>query len=562
MKASAIQNNGCGFCAENDGTVDYNKKKREISDSKLSGKREDVKRILKLNADIIFEALKKRYPVQMYGVKETSLVLPRPEFHMDEDANFLANHLYLATAAHLPARPALQKGAVLICIGEPVRMKYYTDRITLLVIRAKKDFFSVFHAIQQIYDYYEQWNEKLFEVFQQDADLQKIVELSAQALGHPICVLDSSFHILASVSEVSEGEKWEFGAAGSSLAQEDLAEFLNYSEMAMDIHEPMLLKMGEVTSLAVNLFDRSGMYVGCFFMPKYGKSFSGGDLSLAAYLGTILEKSLEHNPTLLTNDQNTLRQVLRELVEECPIRPAHRAVLQALQKKSRYVCVSVHFISKYSQIPTSYICSLFDTNFPGSASFTGEEAVIAFVDLKYLYDKNGKYQDNLNARLDPMLKAMKLYAGISNDFSNLYDARMYYLQAEIAIENGQLTSAGQNGRYYFSSFVLMEMIANSTGGMPVEMYYSNGLKNLFRHDSKSSVSYFETLRIFLEENMNYTSTAELLYIHRSTLVERIARIEKELGIDLKDYNERLHLQIIIKALELREILKGDEKIPV
>ena len=93
----------------------------------------------------------------------------------------------------------------------------------------------------------------------------------------------------------------------------------------------------------------------------------------------------------------------------------------------------------------------------------------------------------------------------------------------------------------------------------MEMFYSTGLKNLFRHDEHSPVSYFETLKVFLEENMNYTSTAEVLYIHRSTLVDRINRIERELGIDLKDYNERLHLQIIMKALELREILKGSEK---
>ena len=118
---------------------------------------------------------------------------------------------------------------------------------------------------------------------------------------------------------------------------------------------------------------------------------------------------------------------------------------------------------------------------------------------------------------------------------------------------------GTSSRFYFSSFVLMEMITNSTGGMPVEMFYSNGLKNLFRHDAHSPVSYFDTLKVFLEENMNYTSTAETLYIHRSTLVDRINRIEKELGIDLKDYNERLHLQIIIKALELREILKNTGK---
>ena len=533
----------------------YNKENQQIIGYLFQERRRPS---VKLNADIIFDKLKEQYPAEMYGIKETALALSRPEFHMDDDTRFLAGHLYLATAEHLPSRPYLEKGAVLICIGEPVRMKYYTDRITLILIRARKDFFTVYHSVQKIYDYYEQWNEELFQVFQQDADIQRITELSASYMGHSVWVLDSSFHIVSVGYKNNSGHIRSLGDAGDSLAPSDLAEFLNYGEMSTDIHDPLLLNIGGNQSLAVNLFDRSGQYSGCFFMPEDGQPFLPGDTALAAYLGILLEKSLTRNPSFFSSEQNTIRQILREIIEERPIRPIHKSILQAIQMKTRYVSVSAHIISRYSQIPVSYICSLFEKNFPGSAAFSHNQSVAAFIDLKTLYDKDGKYQDNLNARLDPMLTTLKLYAGISNDFSNLYDARMHYLQAEIAVENGQLTM-GDSSRFYFSSFVLMEMITNSTGGMPVEMFYSNGLKNLFRHDAHSPVSYFDTLKVFLEENMNYTSTAETLYIHRSTLVDRISRIEKELGIDLKDYNERLHLQIIIKALELREILKKTGK---
>ena len=39
-------------------------------------------------------------------------------------------------------------------------------------------------------------------------------------------------------------------------------------------------------------------------------------------------------------------------------------------------------------------------------------------------------------------------------------------------------------------------------------------------------SYLETLKVFLEENMSYPAAAKRLYIHRSTLIDRIARIER------------------------------------
>ncbi|MBR1704015.1 MAG: helix-turn-helix domain-containing protein, partial [Clostridia bacterium] len=41
-------------------------------------------------------------------------------------------------------------------------------------------------------------------------------------------------------------------------------------------------------------------------------------------------------------------------------------------------------------------------------------------------------------------------------------------------------------------------------------------------------------------------------IHRSTLLERLSRIKKELWDDLEDPEVRLRLMIVLKALELRE----------
>ena len=103
--------------------------------------------------------------------------------------------------------------------------------------------------------------------------------------------------------------------------------------------------------------------------------------------------------------------------------------------------------------------------------------------------------------------------------------------------------------------MLMELLSNALGGLPAEAYYPAGLKKLLAHDAVSGVSYLETLRVFLEENLNYNRTAEVLYIHRSTLTDRISRIQRELGLDLSDPNERLQLMILFKAMEIDEIIK-------
>ena len=94
------------------------------------------------------------------------------------------------------------------------------------------------------------------------------------------------------------------------------------------------------------------------------------------------------------------------------------------------------------------------------------------------------------------------------------------------------------------------MVANSLDGLPVEAYFPKGFRELLEHDQNSSISYLETLSVFLEENMSYAKAARRLFIHRSTLIERINRIESELSEDLSNPDQRLFLQLLLKALQI------------
>lgn len=60
--------------------------------------------------------------------------------------------------------------------------------------------------------------------------------------------------------------------------------------------------------------------------------------------------------------------------------------------------------------------------------------------------------------------------------------------------------------------------------------------------------------MYLNNNMNITKTANDLYVHRSTLLERIARIKRELESDLQDSDERLRIQLLLKAMKIHETI--------
>ena len=69
------------------------------------------------------------------------------------------------------------------------------------------------------------------------------------------------------------------------------------------------------------------------------------------------------------------------------------------------------------------------------------------------------------------------------------------------------------------------------------------------HDRQSHVSYLQTLKIYLQQQMNLSQTAAQLYIHRTTLLERLKRIEAMLGEDLNDPDVRLYLLLVLQQLD-------------
>ena len=330
--------------------------------------------------------------------------------------------------------------------------------------------------------------------------------------------------------------------------------FLAENDLQTNAKDPIFLKIVDTNALCVNMYDDRETYIGCFCVLIAEDHYNDGMDSLAAYLARVIEQVIQKNPFMLATEHNTLKNALRDLIRDVPSNPNQRWYLHASHENMQYICITLHSLSQETSLPATYICNIFEAAFPNSLAFLVESVIVGVVDIQSLrYDESG-YQSKLDELLLPLLQSLKIRAGISNDFSSLYYTKIYYRQAEAAIENGSMLKP-QEYRYYFSDYALMEMVINSLSGHPVETYFPNGIKKLYDHDNDSSVSYLETLKIFLEENMSISKAASILYVHRSTLIDRISRIERDLNIDLHDPDKRLYLQLLLKAIEIQNSIR-------
>ena len=441
---------------------------------------------------------------------------------------------------------------MLVSIGDGLVLNYYKDRLTLLVIRNRADFFRVFQTIQEICDKYDDWERRLYRDLMDDAGADRLVADSKEIIGCPIYVMDKSFRFIAA-SDAQADETWMRGESGN-LNPESLSRFLSTSDLLMEKKNAMTLDLFDKKVLCVNLFDKADRYQGCLCIDLPGESEERGLEALAEMLAECLNTALERSPESRAGVRMTIKKVMQTLIEEQPLSRAQRVLLRSADNTVPYVCVVMRTTGKVrQQLPLSYICDVFEESVKDSSAFIKDDSIVAFLNVA---EKPKDFRLAFHRKLKEFCTRMRLSAGISNEFTELFNIRMHYHQALSALEDGLLL-APDDTLFWFSSYALTEMVINSLGGLPVEAYYPDGLKAVIEHDRNSGVSYLETLRVLLEENLSYTATAQRLFIHRSTLLDRIDRIEKEMNIDLKNSEQRLQLEILLRAIDLETIIRRE-----
>ena len=509
---------------------------------------------MKLNADIIYYNLKKTFPVEIIGYRSPELSLSRPEFYVEGNDTFKSNHLYILTTDRISRRAVCERGSVIICTGEVPQMSYFYERCCFIKVADKMDVFDLFNRIQNIYNKYDLWSDKLNQSLNHGASVEELIRLSEDIFENPILVLDSHFRFIArggyegleDIAEVFEDSE------SDNLSMEALDKYLNEREPLMHVREPMLLNILDTSTLSLNLFENDE-YTGSISVEYRNRLHQESDIPLLKYLSESVLSAMRKNSATIMTDRSITRKVFLDIINGFPIDTAHRKHLERIHAGKTFLCLVIRINTRLAQIPVEYIIAKVESVFRHSITFESRSDIISFIELPGSQDMD-KAHSELEQQIDLLVGTMDLKVGISSYFNDPYSARIYYLQALGALENG--TRIHPDDKFYnFRKYALNELILNAQNDLPLDTYYPDGLRRLISHDEESNTSYIETLRVYLNNNMAATKTAGDLFIHRSTLLERLDRINAILKEDLKDPDVRLQLMIILKALEIEKQLK-------
>ncbi len=506
---------------------------------------------MKLNADILYENLSETLPAELLGFHTSELNLRRPEFYLDSAEPMLANHLYILPGDQFPRHLKLEKGCVILYSGNAPLAQTYLDRCCLIRLRQKTDPLAVMNAVTAIFDRYSAWYEQLHQIVETTADLQEMTEITSRLFGNPVMVLDSEFRFVTTAGYQTEDlQNIAFDEnGGEKLSMNALNQFLSAMDMKLDETDPIHLEIYDKSILSYNLFDAEE-YAGSLSIEHRNRPYRPGDEPLIRLFAHYLMLAMKQHTQFMSSGHSVLRKTFQSLMDDMPVDLEDRRRLEKMDLPELWRCIVLQPTERLSKVPSSYVCEQIEAMFPGSIAFSYESTILIFISADKM-DNSAEDRREFIRLIEHHFEPANLKVGISSPFSDLYTARWHYTQGCIALENGSIFDPDETF-YFFEEYALEELIINAPGDQPLEMYYSDGLKRLFEHDAQSQTSYIETLRTYLNNNMNVTATADALYIHRSTLLERLSRIKKELWDDLKDPDVQLRLRIILKALEIRE----------
>lgn len=136
-------------------------------------------------------------------------------------------------------------------------------------------------------------------------------------------------------------------------------------------------------------------------------------------------------------------------------------------------------------------------------------------------------------KLKALAKEQHIKFGISNPFNDATLFNDYYRQAEYALLFSQRLNKEDDINYY-CDFAFFDILKELPVKLHLGKFCHPALAHLRRYDYEHSTELYNTLKVLTQTGFNQRKTAELLFLHRNTLIYRKNRIEEVTGICFED----------------------------
>ncbi|MBC3796167.1 PucR family transcriptional regulator [Acetobacterium tundrae] len=411
----------------------------------------------------------------------------------------------------------------------------------------------VFHSIYDIFQQYQTWQQNLYLAVEND-DIQEMMDYSVPIFGKSIYVANKNQEYLAAA-----GPCLDYSGSGSQVPLETFNYLKNedYIKPSFNKQEPFLYPAGILNSDALcrDIFVNGDFFCRIIIIDELGnESFSPGDYELIKILCNALQLLINQNYQTATEDKgnseksSSLISLFNQIISDERVEKSQldSALLRNgwLKDEGCYIGYLLLYPSNIQDKSTFYYCRYIEKKFVGVYSIDRNDHLILII------------QESIYPSLDKFFAEFILFIrdcnfrfGVSNLCSNFMQLSFYYLQAEIAVNQG-IQRNETIWCHKFADYALNYLLQEACHKMPAELLCAPELTVLKNYDRRKKTDYYLTLKTYLDNHRNATQTAKELYIHKATMVYRLKRLKELTGIDYDDKDKMLYLHLSCKILEI------------
>ena len=388
--------------------------------------------------------------------------------------------------------------------------------------------------------------------------LQYLIEEAATALHNPIVVVDPTYHYIAyHLGDLALDDTRLAHVMTEEIAQETvLDEAVTYirdshidsaiarTKGPYEQHNDLL----DCNTMTLAVMVR-GVCIAHIMMMERNHTFSDLDrkafVRLAGFVGQEMQKSEVWGPTSGELGSYFLENLLNDRSPSVAVTRRRMKALNFHPKELLYVACLHAQGEGLSQVQSEYVAGQLRPVLHHALYTRHHQQLVLLLSR----DSDVGFSPAAEAKLREVATLNGLTVGISNIFTDIINTRQAYEQARGAIRYGEAASYLDDGCLFrYSNYAYVNLLELAGRRANLLTFCHPALLSLLEYDNCHGSELMETLFCYLQVAGSTARAAKLLNLHKNTMLYRLGRIRKQLGMDLTNGEELFMLQTSFRIL--------------
>lgn len=464
--------------------------------------------------------------------------------------------LYLGTMSALSKKLPLPCHAKVLCTADDAVIALEDMNFNLVLINERIEVSRIFNEIHDImaaHYHFIQGSEILLDTLIHGKGIQHIIDIGSQILGNPITVGDPASKLIAHSYCFLPGEdEWNEHLKNGYMPVSVISspEFLKMHEQVNRSSVPVLLNKAfnlKRDSITGKVMINNSV-VAYLSVHLYNRPFQKKDIEFVALLCDVISSEMQKERSDRYAKGSIHESILVDLLKgniKNSRAVEERIKLLNLNLKDNLYVIAVDLRhSNTEAIQMNYLLYMLENMVPRSKAILYNDNIVILVNStkEKLLNKN-----NIKFFMD-FLNRNSLFGGISRSFNNPLDISYYYKQSLKAIDLGMRNNK-REVFFSYDEYVLFHLLDVCSDHVNLKEFCHPSLLKLIEYDSKNNSNFTYTLYIYLLNKGNQAESANILRIHRSTMIYRFEKIQSIMDINLSDSHTMNYLYLSFNILK-------------